>query len=128
MDNDLFLLAYLKELEYYGNFLKNRNVETIFFGGGTPSLMEPKFLQKILEKIAKIWNLSDNIEISMEANPTTFEINKFKEFKKIGINRLSIGVQSLKDEVLKFFGRIHTATEAKNAIAMAEKFFRIATP
>lgn len=123
-DEENFLLAYLKELEYYGNFFKNREIKTIFFGGGTPSIMKPKFLQKILEKINNIWAIDNSIEVSMEANPTTFEMEKFKTFKNIGINRLSIGVQSLNDEILKFFGRIHTVFEAKKAVAIAEKIFQ----
>ncbi len=123
LDEEFFLKAYLEELSYYGKFFKNRKIKTIFFGGGTPSLMSIKFLENIFKKINEIWNIDNNIEISMEANPTTFEINKFKEFKNLGINRLSIGVQSFNDEVLKFFGRIHNADEAKKAIDIASKIF-----
>lgn len=123
LDEENFLKAYLKELEYYGKFFKNRKIKTIFFGGGTPSLMSIKFLENIFKKINECWAINNDIEISMEANPTTFEINKFKEFKNLGINRLSIGVQSFNDKILKFFGRIHNVEEAKKAIDIASNVF-----
>lgn len=123
LDEEKFLLAYLKELEYYWNFFKNKKINTIFFGGGTPSLMSTKFLESILEKISNLWNINNDAEISMEANPTTFEIKKFQELKYIGINRLSIGIQSLDDNVLKFFGRLHNAKESIEAINIANKVF-----
>ncbi len=123
LDEENFLRAYLGELDYYGRFFKDRKIKTIFFGGGTPSLISINFLENIFKKINDIWNIDNNIEISMEANPTTFEINKFKEFKNLGINRLSIGVQSFNDEILKFFGRIHSVEEAKKAIDIASKVF-----
>lgn len=122
-DEELFLKAYLTEIEYYGELLKNRKVKSIFFGGGTPSIMKASFLDKILKKINTIWNIDEKTEISMEANPTTFEIEKFKEFKNIGINRLSVGVQSLNNNVLKFFGRIHSVAEVRKAVEIAEKIF-----
>ena len=117
-----FLNAYLLEIESYYNLLKNREIKTIFFGGGTPSIMSIDFASKILNKINDLWGIG-NIEISMEANPTTVEINKFYDFNKVGINRLSIGVQSLSDDWLKFFGRIHNRMEAIKAIEIAQKIF-----
>lgn len=119
-----FLNAYLIELENYYKLISNKKIKTIFFGGGTPSLMSIKFFSKIVEKIDNLWGISDNVEISMEANPTTVEINKFEEFKRIGVNRLSIGIQSLNDDVLKFFKRTHTRENGIKAIKIAQKIFK----
>ena len=102
-----FLNAYLTELKSYYELTKNRTIKTIFFGGGTPSIMSSNFLDKIMTQINSLWGIGDDVEVSMEANPTTAEISKFNDFKQIGINRLSIGVQSLDDEWLRFFVRTH---------------------
>lgn len=118
-----FLNAYLIELENYYKLIPNKCIKTIFFGGGTPSLMSIKFFSKIMEKINDLWGISDNIEISMEANPTTVEMNKFAEFHKIGINRLSIGIQSLNDNVLRFFKRTHNKENGIKAIKIAQNIF-----
>ena len=123
IDEEGFLKAYLSELNYFAPKLKNRLVKTVFFGGGTPSLMPTYFVQKILDEIAKIWVLDKNAEITLEANPTSFESAKFQEFKKAGINRLSIGIQSLNDADLKFLGREHSASEAIETIENASKIF-----
>lgn len=118
-----YLSAYLSELEYFAPHLKKRQIKTIFFGGGTPSLMPTYFVEKILEKIATIWVIDKNCEITLEANPTSFEASKFKDFKAAGINRLSIGIQALNDVDLKFLGRQHSAVEAINVIKTAGKIF-----
>lgn len=119
-----YLRGYLTELQYYYNKTKNRKIGSIFFGGGTPSLMSVSFLKSLIEKINDLWGIDSNIEISMEANPTTVEINKFQNFKDIGINRLSIGIQSLNNNELKFFGRIHNAENGIQAIKIAQKVFK----
>lgn len=119
-----FLNAYLAELENYHKLLPHKRIKTIFFGGGTPSLMSKKFLSTLMEKINDLWGINDNIEISMEANPTTVEINKFSEFHSIGINRLSIGIQSLNDEILHFFKRTHNRENAIKSIQIAQKVFK----
>lgn len=118
-----FLNAYLTELKSYYELTKNRTIKTIFFGGGTPSIMSSNFLDKIMTQINSLWGIGDDVEVSMEANPTTAEISKFNDFKQIGINRLSIGVQSLDDEWLKFFGRTHNEREAVRAIELAKNIF-----
>ncbi|MFT5703018.1 MAG: oxygen-independent coproporphyrinogen-3 oxidase [Rickettsiales bacterium] len=123
IDEENFLKGYFSELNYFATKLKNRQIKTIFFGGGTPSLMPVYFVEKILAKIAKIWNIDENVEISLEANPTSFEAEKFKDFKKSGINRLSIGIQALNDADLKFLGREHSAKEAISTIETASKIF-----
>ena len=124
VDEEQFLQGYLNELKYFSNKIKNRQIKTIFFGGGTPSLMPVYFVEKILEAIAKIWTIDKNCEISLEANPTSFEANKFKGFKDAGINRLSIGIQALNDVDLKFLGRNHSAAEAISTIKAASKIFK----
>ncbi len=123
VNDDEFALAYEKELEYFSSKLTNRTIKTIFFGGGTPSLMPVKLVEKILTKIPDLWEIDKNIEISLEANPTSFESSKFLDFKKSGINRLSIGIQALNDKDLKFLGREHSAKEAVNTIKTASKIF-----
>lgn len=123
IDYDKFLKAYLLEIESYYKITSEYKISTIFFGGGTPSLMDIDFLENILKKIDNCWGIKDKTEISMEANPTTVEILKFRDFKNLGINRLSIGIQSLNDKDLKFFGRIHDREQALKAIDIAQKVF-----
>lgn len=123
VDDNEFALAYEKELEYFVPKLKNRKIKTIFFGGGTPSLMPINLVERILSKIANIWQIDENVEITLEANPTSFESQKFKDFKSAGVNRLSIGVQALNDKDLKFLGREHSASEAIEVIKTASKIF-----
>ncbi|MFT6106039.1 MAG: oxygen-independent coproporphyrinogen-3 oxidase [Rickettsiales bacterium] len=123
IDQDGFLRGYLNELRHFAPSLQNRNIKTIFFGGGTPSLMPTYFVEKILEEVSKIWNIDENCEITLEANPTSFEAEKFKDFKSSGINRLSIGIQSLNDTDLKFLGREHSASEAIKTIQTASQIF-----
>lgn len=123
IEHERFEHAYLKELEYFAPQTKNRKITTIFFGGGTPSLMPTNLVAKIIEKISQLWQIDKNCEITLEANPTSFEAAKFHDFKKAGINRLSIGIQALNDEDLKFLGREHSAIEAINTIISAQKIF-----
>jgi oxygen-independent coproporphyrinogen-3 oxidase len=123
IDLNEFLKAYLREIEYYSNILPDRTIDTIFFGGGTPSLMTLDFLGAILDKIRSAFTISENVEISLEANPMSCEISKFREFRLLGINRLSIGVQSLENRRLKFLGRIHNSAKALKAIEMAQECF-----
>ncbi len=115
--------AYISELEYFFEFTKNSEISTIFFGGGTPSLMPISLIEAILNKIHSLYKVASDVEISLEANPTSSEALKFQNFKKLGINRLSIGVQSLIDQDLQFLGRAHSASEALETIEMAKKYF-----
>jgi putative oxygen-independent coproporphyrinogen III oxidase len=123
IDHERFLAAYLRELDFFAEKLKNRKITTIFFGGGTPSLMPIFLVDKILEKISQLWQVDENCEVTLEANPTSFEAEKFKEFRNAGINRLSIGIQALNDVDLKFLGREHSASEAIKTIETASKIF-----
>lgn len=118
-----FLSGYLTELEYFKNIIGNRNITSIFFGGGTPSLMPLNTINKILQKINNLWHIENNAEITLEANPTSSEAKKFKSLISLGINRLSIGIQALNDPDLKFLGRQHSAKEALETIKIVQKYF-----
>ena len=112
IEEKIFLNAYFKEMEFFAQKIGKRSIKTIFFGGGTPSLMSPYFLEQIINKISNLWQIDDVCEITLEANPTSFEAEKFQDFKNIAINRISLGIQSLNDPDLKFLGRNHSAKEA----------------
>ena len=115
--------AYLKEISYFKNILAGKVIKSIFFGGGTPSLAEPFIFGEIINTLSKYATLAPNIEISMEANPTSVEAKRFAEFKKVGINRISLGIQSLNDNALKFLGREHSSAQAQKAIEIARTTF-----
>ena len=122
-DQKRFLTAFETELMYFAQFSATKVVDTIFFGGGTPSLMEPETVAGILEAIANHWNLSENLEITLEANPSSVEAGRFKGYKSAGINRVSLGIQSLDDAHLKNLGRLHNVKDAINAIETARNNF-----
>lgn len=123
VDHDAWRAAFKKEIADTASLTKGRTVTSIFFGGGTPSLMEPETVQVIIDEIAAHWTLDPKAEITLEANPTSIEAQKFKDFKAAGINRVSIGVQSLNNADLKFLGREHSADEAIKALGIADKIF-----
>ena len=103
--------------------MPGRTVSTIFFGGGTPSLMQPATVGTILDAIARHWPLAADIEVTLEANPTSVEATRFRGFRAAGINRVSLGVQALDDAALRQLGRQHTADEALAAVAVARATF-----
>ena len=115
--------AYVQELRYYRDWLGPRRITSIFFGGGTPSLMPPDIAGLVIQTINDLWGLDREIEVTLEANPNSSEVEKFKAFKSNGINRLSVGIQSLNDQHLKFLGRLHNAAEGRQAIAAAQSVF-----
>lgn len=115
--------AYLDELEYYKDFLKDKTITSIYFGGGTPSLMPPSLVEKLIEKASQLATLTPNIEITLEGNPTSIEIDKLRDFKQAGVNRVSLGIQALDNQSLKFLGREHSASEALNALEVAASLF-----
>lgn len=123
IDQQQWLDSYIKEINHFAYKIKGRNVASIFFGGGTPSLMQPYVVEGIINEIAKLASLDNSCEITLEANPTSYEASKFQEFKKAGINRISLGIQSLKDADLKTLGRKHSAREAIAAIKSASTIF-----
>lgn len=123
VDTDAWTKAYLREIDGYASLMPKRTISSIYFGGGTPSLMPPEMVGALLDKIAALWPLSPSVEITLEANPTSVEIAKFQAFRTAGVNRLSLGIQALRDEALAFLGRQHTAAEAKAAFALAQRCF-----
>ena len=101
-----------------------RSVSSIFFGGGTPSLMKPQTVGAILDHIAKLWPIEEKAEITIEANPGSVEAARFKGYRDAGVNRVSMGLQSLRDDELKKLGRIHTVAESKAALEIARSTFQ----
>ena len=124
IDQNKYTTLIKKELDYYSDIMSKKSVLSVFFGGGTPSLMEPSVIYNILNHIAKRFNFENPIEITLEANPTSVESDKFRHYSDFGINRVSIGVQSLNDKALKNLGRNHTSKEAISAIETAHQYFK----
>lgn len=117
--------AIVLELELRKNYLSEKKLSSIYFGGGTPSLLGKKDLEKILEKISSYFQLSKNVEVTFEVNTDDVTEMKLKDWKQVGINRLSIGLQSFDDEELKWFNRIHSSSQGINSVKMAQdKGFR----
>ena len=113
--------ALIEDLQQETDFIQGRPLQSIFFGGGTPSLFSADSIQKILEQINKLIPFAENIEITLEANPGTFEQKKFSAFRQAGINRLSIGIQSFSRQHLSQLGRVHDDREALRAAEIAHK-------
>ena len=104
IDQTLWRSALLQELRTEINENPDRRITSVFFGGGTPSLMAPGIVNDILETATKFWKVDRNLEVTLEANPTSVEIGTLNDFNRAGINRLSLGIQSLEDSALKFLG------------------------
>ena len=112
-----WLDALIKTLIYYHKMTAHHNLASIFFGGGTPSLMHPSTVESVIRKACSLWNKTPkDLEVTLEANPNSVEVNNFKNLKQAGVNRVSVGVQSFNTENLKFLGRNHSPTEAIRAI------------
>lgn len=123
MDFSLWLEEYKKALDFYAPFTKGRRVQSVYFGGGTPSLLPAGFFEAILSYIQCNYFVEDNAEITMEGNPSSVTLAKLKAWKAAGINRFSLGVQAFDDEVLKFLGRRHNGKEALAALENTLKVF-----
>lgn len=123
IDHNQWKQAYIKEISHYARKFDNRNVTSIFFGGGTPSLMRPEVVEEIINAITKYWKISSQIEITLEANPTSVEVEKLRAIKAAGVNRISMGVQSFNDKNLKFLGRGHSSEEAKSALREVRRIY-----
>lgn len=123
VEQDKIIDEYLSALKKYHDLLPERTIKSIFFGGGTPSLISPANIARIINFISAHWHTDDNIEISLEANPNSRKNNLFNDLKSAGINRLSLGVQSLDDVSLRFLGRTHNALTAKLCIEEIVKVF-----
>ncbi len=115
--------AYLDEIRKAAEATPGRIVHTVFFGGGTPSLMEPWVVGDIIDAIRKYWPTANDMEITLEANPGSVEAGRFSDFRSGGVNRISMGIQALNDEDLRRLGRIHSADEARAAFDIARKTF-----
>jgi oxygen-independent coproporphyrinogen III oxidase len=115
------LNALLLEIEQRANYLDSKNIETIYFGGGTPTAVETDFISKIIEKIHQKFDVTIDAEITIEANPDDMDEAKILEYKQMGINRLSIGIQSFDDQILKYLNRVHNAQKAIDSIRKAQK-------
>ena len=123
IDEERFSRAFAREIETTAARAPGREVSSIFLGGGTPSLMEPQTVGAILDAIGKHWRVAPDAEVTLEANPTSVEATRFKGYRTAGVNRVSLGVQALDDASLKALGRLHTAREALDAVAIARTAF-----
>ncbi len=123
VDHAAWCTALLRELRWHGDRVPARPVDTVFFGGGTPSLMAPETVHAILQEIDAIWGLRPGSEITLEANPTSVEAGRFRDFRTAGINRVSMGVQALDDADLRRLGRLHSVAEARAAFDIARDAF-----
>jgi len=123
VDHDRWRTALLAELDHYAGRTPGRTVTSIFFGGGTPSLMEPSTAAAVIDRVAERWPVAADIEITLEANPSSVEASRFADLAAAGVNRVSLGVQALDDASLAFLGRRHNGAEAMEALAVAKRQF-----
>lgn len=123
VDQGQWATALVRELTFMRGLTGPRRVSSVFFGGGTPSLMDVSTVEAVIGAIQRLWHVDNDVEISLEANPTSVEATRFLGYRAAGVNRLSLGVQSLDDAQLKFLGRLHTAGEALKAIGLARDIF-----
>jgi oxygen-independent coproporphyrinogen-3 oxidase len=123
IDQSRWLQAFQLEIDRIGALTQGRILNTVFFGGGTPSLMEAATVQGILDRIRATWTLANDIEITLEANPGSVEAARFDGYAKAGVNRISLGIQSLDPDDLRRLGRMHSVDEAAKAIAIAQSTF-----
>jgi putative oxygen-independent coproporphyrinogen III oxidase len=123
VDEARYVRAFESEIAATAARVPGRTVSTIFFGGGTPSLMQPSSVQAILDAIGKNWTVASDVEVTLEANPTSVDATRFRGYRSAGVNRVSLGVQALDNTALKQLGRLHTAQEALAAVAVARSIF-----
>ena len=123
IDQKQWLKSYLSELNRVSKNTSTRVLDSVFFGGGTPSLIEPWVINDILNEIQKHWANKDNFEVTLEANPGSVDAKNFKAYKSAGVNRISMGIQSLNEKDLKALGRTHTVKEALSAFEIAQQNF-----
>lgn len=123
IDEARFVRAFCREIEHWAQLAPGRTVSSIFFGGGTPSLMSAEAVGAILDAIAGAWAIAPDAEITLEANPSSVEADRFRGYRAAGINRVSLGVQALDDDALRALGRLHSAAEARAAIEVARSTF-----
>lgn len=124
IDQKSWRTALSREIETFAAHFPNIEAKSIFFGGGTPSLMDPDTTAALIETVKKCWKTAHDIEITLEANPSSIEAARFAHYNAAGVNRVSVGIQSLNDQYLKFLGRLHTSREALKALDIARNNFR----
>jgi oxygen-independent coproporphyrinogen-3 oxidase len=124
IDESRWNRAYLSEIARAGRETQGRVLSTIFFGGGTPSLMSPELVGAILEAVRETWTVANDLEVTLEANPTSVEAGRFRGYRDAGVNRVSVGIQALNDRDLKALGRMHSVAEAKAAFGLARDVFQ----
>ena len=123
IDEARFARAFAAEIATTAARIPGRTVSTIFFGGGTPSLMQPQTIGAVLDAVGKHWQVAPDVEVTLEANPTSVEAERFRGYRAAGVNRVSLGVQALDDRALAELGRMHTAREALDAVGVARAVF-----
>jgi oxygen-independent coproporphyrinogen-3 oxidase len=123
IDEERYVRAFAAEIATTAERAPGRTVSTIFMGGGTPSLMKPETVAEILDTIGRHWSVAPDVEVTLEANPTSVEATRFAGYRAAGVNRVSLGVQALDDASLKELGRLHTAQEALDAVKIARRAF-----
>ena len=123
IDEPRFVRAFAAEIAATAARIPGRTVSTIFFGGGTPSLMQPPTVAALIERVAKAWRIAPDAEVTLEANPTSVEAGRFRGYRAAGVNRVSLGVQALDDRALTELGRMHSAREALDAVGVARAIF-----
>jgi len=121
VDEERFARAFAREIETTAARTPGHEVSSIFLGGGTPSLMRPQTVGAILDAIGKYWRVAPDVEVTLEANPTSVEAARFAGYRTAGVNRVSLGVQALDDASLQALGRLHTAREALDVSGFAPK-------
>lgn len=123
IDQSQWAQAYCNEIERLGAETGSKPLKSVFFGGGTPSLMDPETVDTILRKVRETWPMTNDVEITLEANPTSVEAGRFAGYKDAGVNRVSIGIQALNDNGLRRLGRLHSVAEARAALETATALF-----
>ncbi len=123
IDQSRWQRAYLSEIDRVGALTKGRVLNSVFFGGGTPSLMEPALVAAILDRVGQTWSLANDIEITLEANPGSVEAGRFQGYRSAGVNRLSMGFQALNDADLRRLGRLHSVADGWKALDIARQSF-----
>ncbi|MDY6963104.1 MAG: radical SAM protein, partial [Pseudomonadota bacterium] len=123
VDQARFAAAMLREMETMRRMSGPKTVTSVFLGGGTPSLMDPATVQTVIDGISRHWHMPDGIEITMEANPSSVEAERFRGYRAAGVNRVSLGVQALNNTDLRFLGRLHDVDDALKAIKLAREIF-----
>ncbi|HET9628958.1 MAG TPA: radical SAM family heme chaperone HemW [Novosphingobium sp.] len=124
VDHDLWCQALLTDLRHEAQVTTPEPLESVFFGGGTPSLMPPALVEALLAEAQRLWGFAPKIEITLEANPSSVEASKFADLAKAGVNRVSLGLQALDDEALRFLGRLHDVAESLKALESAQAHFQ----